>query len=97
MSIQYTRKGKMEYQNLTDEQKATVIEQRITQYEVEHFNTSMELMSAETATNITEEERAQRIEAHKAQLENCEALIEAHKDKLAEITGEDKSATKKSK
>jgi hypothetical protein len=65
---------------LTDEQKRTILEQRISQFAVEAYQHSLNKKSAEDAQSETQ------IQAADHNLEILEAAIRVHQAELAELT-----------
>ena len=64
---------------LTDEQKRTILEQRISQFAVEAYQHSLNKKSAESASSDTE------LQAADKNLEILEAAITVHQEALAEL------------
>lgn len=65
----------MDYAVLTQEQKAAMIEQRLQQYESQHFNTTLDKEIAEAALKAASDDDEQAQAGYKQQMEQADMQL----------------------
>lgn len=74
----------MEYTTLTTEEKQTILENRIRQFEAEHYNNALNKANIE-ALNLPSEAVAEQIKQVDANLTTLESSITATKKELSKV------------
>ena len=66
----------MDYKFLTPEQRRQIIEEQLAQFEAEHFGHELNKLRAENNPVLSEQDRAQVVEASTQAMETIEAAID---------------------
>jgi uncharacterized protein (DUF342 family) len=77
------------YSHIGPQQQDQVVEQRLQQYEMEHYSHTLNRMALEQASDIPPEDKRQQIEQIDRTLASLESSIETHRreqDRLRQTT-----------
>ena len=77
--------GDFTYELLTDEQRQQIIDGRLSQYEAEHYATSLNRRTLEQATDVTEADKRLQLDQLDRVLASLESSIRLHREERAAL------------
>jgi SMC interacting uncharacterized protein involved in chromosome segregation len=74
-----------DYEQLSPEQRAEIIDRRLAQYEAEHFEHSLNRKALASATDLDEGDKQRQLQQIDLVLENLARSIELHRAERAQL------------